>query len=323
MGTAPRTTGRLRSLAISFASAVFFVLIWSSGYLVGKIGMREVAPFTLLWWRFLLAIAVLAIVAIAMRAPWPRGMAWIHLLITGVLLQTVQMAGMYLGMKLGASAGLSALVGSASPLVIAALAVPMFGERLRKSQWTGLVVGLLGVVFAVSSELGAGVSIGGLISVSAGLAGFVAGTLYQKRFGTKMDLRTGITVQLLGALVTITPFAVTFGGLAIPVRFGTLWPIIWLALVCSIGGFALLFVLLRHRGGGSATSYLFLVPPATSLLAIPILGQPAHLGALIGTGLAAAGVALVAGPQRLDVSGRQADSSRLMGGPSPGALWRR
>jgi drug/metabolite transporter (DMT)-like permease len=298
VGSEQRISRRWRDLAISLGSAVGFVFIWSSGYLVGNIGTLSAAPFPLLWWRFLLAAVVLAIVAVAKRAPWPHGMAWIHLLVTGILLQTVQFAGVYLGLKLGVSAGLAALIISASPLVIAALAVPLFSERLRMSQWTGLAVGLVGVGFAVSSELGTGVPIGGLVAVLVGLAGFVAGTLYQKRFGRQMDLRTGITVQLLGALVTTTPFAVTQGGLAVPPEWGVLWPIAWLAVVCSIGGFALLFVLLRHRGGGSATSYLFLVPPVTTLLAIPILGQPMQMGALIGTALAALGVALVTKQRR-------------------------
>jgi hypothetical protein len=40
--------------------------------------------------RFALAAAVLGIVVVLTRAPWPRQPStWIHLVVTGVLLQTV------------------------------------------------------------------------------------------------------------------------------------------------------------------------------------------------------------------------------------------
>jgi len=63
--------------------------------------------------------------------------------------------------------------------------------------------------------------------------------------------------------------------------------------VNSIAAFAFFFWLLRNRSGGAATSYLFIVPPATALLGVPILGQPVNAGALGGIVLAALGVVMV------------------------------
>ncbi|GAA3076617.1 DMT family transporter [Pseudonocardia yunnanensis] len=291
---AGRLLAKVKALLLAALPGALFIAIWSSGYLVGKIGMREMSPLTLLWWRFLVAAVVMGAVAIATRAPWPRRpMAWIHLTVTGFVLHAVQFGGIYIGLGLGVSAGLASLIASAGPLVIAAIAVPAFGELLRKRQWAGLVLGLLGVAAAVGSELGGGVSVAGLFALLVSLAAFAGGTLYQKRFGAVMDLRSGLTVQLLVATAAITPLALGHGGLSIPVTFAAIWPIVWASLVSSIGGLVLLFVLLRRRGGGAATSYLFLVPPVTALAAIPLLGQPLEAGAMIGTVLAAIGVALV------------------------------
>ncbi|WP_433275039.1 DMT family transporter [Pseudonocardia xinjiangensis] len=297
--------GRLRAsgkaLLFGALPGALFIVIWSSGYLVGKIGMREMPALTLLWWRFLVAAVVMGVVALVTRAPWPRRpMAWIHLIVTGLVLHAVQFGGIYIGLDLGVSAGLASLIASAGPLVIAAIAVPVFGEVLQKRQWVGLLLGLLGVAAAVSSELGGGVSGAGLIALLVSLAAFAGGTLYQKRFGAVMDLRTGLTVQLVVATASITPLALGPGGLSVPVTFSAIWPIVWVSVVSSIGGLVLLFTLLRRRGGGAATSYLFLVPPVTALAAIPLLGQPLQVGAMIGTALAAVGVALVTR------SGRQA-----------------
>jgi drug/metabolite transporter (DMT)-like permease len=271
-----------------------FVAFWASGYLAGGLGTRAAPPLTLLFWRFIVALVVLAGLSFVMRAPWPRGpRAWGHLAVTGLLLQTTQFAGVYLALSRGTSAGLAALIVSASPLVISALAVPLFGEHLSGRQWLGLLIGLAGVAVAVSATVSAGGGLAGVALVLLGAAGFVAGTLYQKRFGQQMDLRTGGTVQLLAATAGAAVLAPLHGGFALPLTWPAVGSVAFLALVNSIAAFSFYFWLLRQRGGGAATSYLFLVPPATALLGVPILGQPVSPGAFGGIALAAVGVAMV------------------------------
>jgi drug/metabolite transporter (DMT)-like permease len=218
---------------------------------------------------------------------------WAHLAVIGVLLQTTQFAGVYFALDRGTSAGLAALIVSCSPLVVAALAVPLFSERLVGRQWLGLLIGLVGVAVAVRADLSGGGGLAGVALVALGAAGFIAGTLYQKRFGQTMDLRTGGAIQLLAATAGATVLASLHGGFALPVTGQALGSVAWLAIANSIAAFAFFFWLLRHRGGAGATSYLFLVPPATALLGVPILGQPVSAGALGGIVLAAAGVAMV------------------------------
>lgn len=241
---------------------MLFVVVWSSGFLVGGISTRTASPTALGFWRFALAAAVLGIVTILTRAPWPRRpSSWIHLLVAGVLLQTVQFAGSFIALSLGVSAGLTSLITCATPLVVAAVAVPVFGERLRRRQVIGLVVGLAGVAAAVASDL-SGLGRGaGLLAAVAGLAGFAGGTLYQKRFGEHMDLRTGMFVQLLAATASIAPLAAFTGGFAIPFTVTAVASAVWLALVGSVGAFVLLFCSCGTVPGPA--------PPATCSLSHP------------------------------------------------------
>jgi len=294
---------------------VVFVAFWSSGYLVGDIGTRAAPPLALLFWRFAVALAVVTVIAFATTAPWPRGWrAWAHLAVVGVLLQTTQFAGVYFALARGTSAGLAALLVSGSPLVISALAVPLFGERLLRRQWLGLLIGLVGVAVAVSAELSGGGGLTGVALVLLGAVGFITGTLYQKRFGQRMDLRTGGAIQLLAATASAAMLVFLHGGgFALPLTGPALGSVAWLAIVNSIAAFAFFFWLLRNRGGAAATSYLFIVPPATALLGVPILGQPVNAGALGGIVLAALGVAMVtwrlAAPDRTGQSTRPAKES--------------
>jgi drug/metabolite transporter (DMT)-like permease len=300
------------------AVPVVFVLIWSSGYLVGSIGTRHGSPLALVSWRFLLAFVVLGTFSLAVRARWPtEPRVYVHLLITGALLQTVQLAGVYLGLGLGVSAGLASLVLSVSPLLVAAAAVPLFGERLAGRQWAGLGLGLVGVGVSVGNQLAGGGSrlVVGLTCTGVALIGFASGALYQKRFGGKVDLRTGTTIQLLGATITSFPLAAVHGGLALPLTGPVLGSLAWLALVNSIGSFTLLFIMLRQRTGGAATSLLYLVPPVTALLGVPLLGEGITASVIIGMVVSAVGVLLVVLPRsrgraRADQQDRKTASRR-------------
>jgi drug/metabolite transporter (DMT)-like permease len=289
------------------------VLVWTSGYLVGDIGTSASPPLTLLFWRFLLATAVIGTIALVTRAPWPpRLRDWVRPAAAGVLLQNVQFAGIYLGLSLGVSAGLASLIVSASPLVIAVAAVGLDGERLRPAGWVGLGLGLAGVGIAVSTELSGGARVAGIALSVLGLAGFSAGTLLQKHAPASADLRTGTTIQIGAATIVSVPLAALSGGFALPLTAPAIGSVVWLAVVNSVGGLLLLFVLLRRRSGAGATSYLFLVPPVTALLAVPVLGQPLHLAALAGVALAAVGVGLVSRSER-----RVASESVGTAGPNP------
>ena len=51
---------------------VVFVVLWSSAWIAGKVGLPYAGPFTLLLIRFSAAGAVLLAVALASGAPWPE-----------------------------------------------------------------------------------------------------------------------------------------------------------------------------------------------------------------------------------------------------------
>jgi drug/metabolite transporter (DMT)-like permease len=276
------------------ALPVVFIPIWSSGYIAGTIGARGGASLALVAWRFLVAVIVLGLFAVLTRAPWPtEPRAYGHLLVTGVLLQTVQLGGVFLGLGQGVPAGLSALILGACPLIVAGVAVPMFDERLSRRQWIGLGIGLLGVAVSVSEKLSGGGRLTGYALTGLALVGLAAGTLYQKRFGRSVDLRTGTTVQLAGATATSFPLAAAHDGLRLPLTASALGSLAWLAVVNSIGALILLFILLRRTSGGAATSLLYLVPPVTALLAVPLLGQRLSASILLGMAISAVGVTLV------------------------------
>ena len=294
-----------------------FVLLWSSGYLAAGIATRAVPPFALTVWRFLLAALLLAGLAALTGAPWPQGRrAWRDLVVTGVLLQGVQFGAAYGALALGVPAGLGALVLCLAPALVAVLSGPVLGEPLGRMGWWGSGLALLGTLVAGAHHLVAGGgSVAGLGLLLLGLVGFAGGTLYQKRTGATMDLRTGTAVQLVAGAVAVLPVALlTERGLPLPTTTSGVAAFAWIVVMNSIAGAMLLFVLLRRGTGAGASGLLYLVPPVTAVLAVPVLGQPLEPLTVVGMAITLAGVVLVnrsGRPQGRDAADSAATSASV------------
>lgn len=280
-------------LSSSATLGTVFVLLWCTGYIAGKLMVAHAGPLTALVWRFGLAALVFSVVAVIMRAPWdrPRGIA--HSAMTGVLMLALQFGGVYLAMAWGASAGVAALVIGTMPLAVAVLAVTTGEERLRPLQWGGLLLGIAGVALVVADRIDGATSWSAWLALLIGLAGISLGTVYQKRHASQGDLRTGLAVQNAAATLVLLPGALWFEGFRFAHAAAFYLPMLWTVVINSIGGFALLFVLIRRGAATRVAALFFLMPPVTALFGSWTLGE--HLTALklAGFALAAAGVWLV------------------------------
>ncbi len=272
-----------------------FVLLWSSGFLAGVFATRDVPGLSLATVRLLLAGGLLIAVAAATGARWPRDRReWRDLVVTGVLIQAVQYGATSCALAFGVSAGLAALVLCLSPVVVAALGGPVLGERLGPLGWLGSAVAVAGAIVAGVDHLDDGGSAAGLVLLGLGLAGFAAGTVHQKRVGATMDLRTGSAVQVLVGAVVLAPLALLVdGGVVLPRTATGAGGLAWVTVVNSCVAVLLLFVLLRRRTAASVSGLLYVVPPVTAVLAVPVLGQRLEPQTLIGLAVTLVGVALV------------------------------
>jgi drug/metabolite transporter (DMT)-like permease len=285
MGNRPR---------LRLAKAVM-VPVWSSGFIVGTLAVRHAPGLSILFWRMSVAALVMAAIAMAMKAPWPRERGTIvQMVVVGLLLQAAQFVGIFLALQHGVAAGLVALLAGSSPLLVAVLATFLLDEHLHPAQWLGSAIGVAGVVLAVAEELNGGGSPLGFMFAVVGLAGLVFGTLVQRAHGSDVDPKVANSIQLLTAAAVITPIAAFTQGFSLGAE--ALAPLAWLTFGLSIGAVMLFFWLLRNEKSGEATSFLYLVPATTAIAGVPILGQPLSIGAVIGLVLALIGVRMVSAP---------------------------
>lgn len=273
-----------------------FVLVWSTGFIVARFGMPNAPPMTFLAMRYALSIACFLPWVLIARVPWPQGrMAFVHLAVTGLLIQAGYLGGVWAAVKAGMGAGLIALVVGLQPL-LTAIWISARGGRVTRLQWTGLALGLGGLVLVVSHKLEVGheASLGSLALGILALASITCGTLYQKRHVAPCDVRTASTVQLCAALLATLPLALLEPE---AVRWNTemIGALAWSVLVLTLGGSSLFYLLIQRGAATAVTSLMYLVPPCTAVMAWLLFGETITLATVVGTAMTAVGVALLVG----------------------------
>jgi drug/metabolite transporter (DMT)-like permease len=276
------------------AMPAVFVVLWSSGFIGAKFGLPYAEPLTFLLWRFALVTLLLLALALALRAPWPRtaGEA-AHIAVAGLLVHAAYLGGVFGAIAQGVSAGEMALIAGLQPVLTAAAAGPLFGERVTARQWTGLALGLVGVALVVQHRLALAAPLAGYALAALAVAGITAGTLYQKRWCAHMDLRSGGVIQFSASTAAMALFAPLLETMRIHWTGEFVFALTWLVVVLSLGAITLLYLLIRRGEAARVTSMFYLVPPVTAVMAWLMFDEQLTATGLAGMVLTVAGVALV------------------------------
>ena len=282
-----------RHALLSVGIPALFVLLWSTGFIFAKLGMPAAEPATFLTVRFLIVIPLLTVFALARRSRWPNWRGAGHSAVVGVLLHVVYLGGVFAAIAKGVPAGVSALIVGMQPLLTATLVGPVLGERVKPVQWAGLLLGLVGLVLVLREKIALGQgSVFGYLLCFGALAGITLGTVYQKRFCTRIDLVTGGIVQFSAALAVAAILALAFETMRVVWSVDFVIAVAWLALVLSVLTVALLMWLIRRGAAAKVASLFYLTPAVAALMAWPLFGETFGLVGLGGMVLTVLGVAL-------------------------------
>jgi drug/metabolite transporter (DMT)-like permease len=276
------------------AAPVMFVLLWSTGFIGAKYGLPYIEPFTFLTLRMSFVVVLHLLVVWLWTVRWPTAAEARHSVVTGLLVHGVYLGGVFLAIKQGVPAGLSALIPGLQPILMSTIANRWLGERVSTMQWAGLALGLFGVALVLHDRgmIGSGTPLGWAASF-ASLIGITLGTLYQKRHNSNIDWRSGNLVQYVAAGVFFALIAFTFETRAVQWTGEFVFALAWLVLVMSFGAVGLMYWLIRHSSAASFGSLLYLVPASTAVIAYFLFGERLDVVSIIGMIICATGVFLV------------------------------
>lgn len=288
---APATAGGVSDSLLAW----YFVIVWGSGYLATKLGLQYAAPFTFLTLRFAFGVLCMLVLTVLLRPRWPASRReFLHIVVAGVLMHVGNLGGSHYAQYLGMSAGITALILATQPLLTALIGSVFANERLLQRQWAGIAIGLVGVGLVVWHKIDVGASSSGsIIAVGIALVSITLGTLYQRRYCSRVDLRSAGLIQFTTATVLFAPLAWGFEGFVVIWNWRLFAAIAFLVVFASILAVNALHTLMRHGAATRVTSLLYLTPIVAVLLEWALFGVVPTAVSVVGIAITCAGVALV------------------------------
>jgi drug/metabolite transporter (DMT)-like permease len=297
----PTKTARAgHGTAAYYAILVAATFLMASSFIAGKILLAEGVPaFLLVGWRFVVAAMAAAAIVFAkadhfLATLLPRRLGlgdWVAVALIGVL-QTALSLGLLFWAMETISPSTAAILLFTNPLWVALIGHAVLDEKLSRLRVTGLIVGILGVAFALGGGFGLSADAlrGEFLGLGAALA-WTTATIVNKRARLPIDSwALSFWQMLIGALALL--FVAYVRGEHWPARLslGDWGWFFWLAIPGSTASFGLWFLALTRGGATRSSGYLFLAPLFTVILSTALLHT--SLNALQGLGGALVGLSL-------------------------------
>ena len=284
-GAPPAAAGR--AAAPPWLAFAFCCSVWGSTFLFIRMGNDTLPPVWAAALRLTLASVLLALLAVAVRAPWPRGRQLEAALGFGFVDFGVSLPLLYWG-EHAVSSGVAAVLYALVPLVTALLAFGFGLEPLRPAQLVGALLGVGGVALLFTAQLAGAIPAGALVAVlAAAVTAGLAGVLLKRAPGGH-PLATNAIAHAIGALVCLLASALLREPHGLPGAAG--WTsVLYLTLVGSVGAFVA-FAWLLQRWSVTRASFIAVVVPAIAVG----LGALVRHERLAPRTLAGAGVILAA-----------------------------
>jgi drug/metabolite transporter (DMT)-like permease len=271
-------------------------LLWGIPYLMIKIAVDGVSVPVLVFARTAIGAAVLLPLAARagglaiLRAHWRPLLAFAALEIIGPwwLLSDAERR---------LSSGMTGLLIAAVP-IIGVLVVRLFGDttRLGPVRWTGLGLGIAGVLLLAAPHLGGGTGwpVVELLLVAIGYA--TAPVIAARKLAEVPNLLMTASCLTLAALVYTVPAIVTWPP-ELP-SGAVLLALGGLGVVCTAVAFVLFFELIREVGPARAMVFTYVNPAVAVTAGVLLLGEPLTLPVIAAFVLILTGSVLATARQR-------------------------
>jgi drug/metabolite transporter (DMT)-like permease len=294
----PKPSTPVRPL-VAYVALALAALFWSGNFIVGRAVHGRVPPVGLAFWRWTIALLVLAVLARrSLAAQWrPILRAWRVVIPLGILGVGNFNLFVYVGLQhTTATNGL--LLQSACPALIVAIAFLTGAGRATPRQALGIAVSLAGVLAILTR--GAPGAIAALsftvgdLWVLAAVLSWAAYTLLLARRPAEVDPLALLTALVLVGVLWIAPFYAweMARGARMTLDGTTALAVLYVAIFASVIAYRLWNEGVAHVGATRAGVFLHLMPAFGSVLAMALLDEAPRWFHVVGFALILAGVTL-------------------------------
>ena len=259
----------------------FVVACWAYSPTGIHIGLQAYDPGHLALLRFLLASALMALVALARGISLPRLRDLPLLFGLGFFAVSLHHVSINFGQQ-GVSAGASSVLAQTTPLFSTLLARFVFKDQVSIWRWGCVLLGLIGVVIVVAGDRGVG-SIGahGLLILLAA----VSWSLYfalQKHHSGRYDGLTLVCYTVWSGTVLLLVYLPGLMAQVLDAPAPVQWAVVALGLFPSALAYLAWAFVLAHVDLSRATMTLYLVPPTAMAMASLALGERPTVMIVVG-----------------------------------------
>lgn len=253
-----------RLTAKHYLAYILLCAIWGSTWMAIRIVVRDVPPMLAAGLRFVLAAAILLVIAIAMRLSlkMPRGgRDWRAIGILSLTMMALPYGLLFWAEKYITSS-ITAILFSSSPLVVALLTPLVLGKSVPRAAVASMVVAMGGiaVLFQVQLLLSTQTLLGGLAVLLAVLCSSFS-AVYAKKEGLGINPIVSTGLQLgIGSIFLLLGSAIAERGQPLQWRQSSLLALLFLAIFGSAIAFAVYYWLLRHMHAYQLSTLNLVVP---------------------------------------------------------------
>jgi drug/metabolite transporter (DMT)-like permease len=277
--------------------ALFVTFLWSTSWVLIKVGLEEIPALSFAGLRYTLAFLLLAPTLLANKARRTELLRlgpsdWLLLSLLGVLFYSLTQGAQFLALSFLPAVTLS-LILSFSPAAVALLGALFLGERLTRLQWVGAACFLLGsAIYFI--PLAVPFQVVGLAVAAVGLLANSSASLLGRAMNRRGDLHpllvTVVSMGVGSLLLLVTGLALE----GIPRLDISGWGIVlWLAIVNTALAFTIWNHTLRSLTAIESTLINNTMLIQIAILAWLFLGEPISAREGGGLILAVLGVLLV------------------------------
>jgi len=282
-----------KHVIVGLLSGLAAASIWGGMYVVSKVVLEVIPPFTLLTMRLVLGILALGIViALRPKANLTRPQVW-QIFLVGVVGYGISLGFQFVGTKLSTASN-GSLVTSATPAFILIFAPFLLGEKTTMRRIIALIISTLGVIAVIdprNAELSPSLFWGNMSLIAAALTWALYSVLVRK-VSQSTDVITSTAIMLAGGL----PSGILFGALELKTQgLGVITPgilggILFLGIISTAIAMFLWNYAFAELPAALASLTFFAQPVVGTLLGWFFLGEkitPLFIvgGVLIGLGL--------------------------------------
>ena len=255
-------------------------ILLCSNMLAAKVGADLIPPVAMAFWRWTCAFLLLCLIA-GTRLWEDRKIIlteWKDLSILGALGMGVCGAFVYLGADTTTATNIG-LIYSASPVLIILFAWIFYQERMALKQLTGVVLGLIGVVWIIAKgSLDLLISLEfttGDLWILAATIGWAVYSILLKHRPSRLGLRTRFGGTILLGMLSLLPFTI-WEGMTVgtpSMEWRSIGLILFVAIFSSVAAYMIYAKIQTLLGASRAGLVLYLAPLYNSVLAFLLLGE--------------------------------------------------